>query len=371
MYCFNDDLYFTKKNTEKLHQHKYSCIDHSLLNTYIFNKYLYQPILTYLIPRNLAPNIISILGLIACLLALVVHYLNIFGRYEYLIIGILLFLYQLFDSLDGMQARRTKSSSALGELVDHGIDAFTSGIIIVILTQQCGMNQTQQIILILECYIVFYMNHFIGYFEGKLEFGYILNPTEALCILIIYQIIRTIFNLTPYIFQTTKLGNLSLNTLLVIILTIFALVNVITILIKLRNYSNIIKTIYPFIIIIIIALFIMMKKTNSSILLQLKIFTSILLLTHYIQLFIAHYILQIDRPGIGFLYSTFILFSNIYLVNISNINLITGNLTGIDSFPTVILIIFGFSFAFLSELSLIINVFIIFSKVLRLHPFTI
>jgi ethanolaminephosphotransferase len=31
------------------------------------------------------------------------------------------FLYQLMDNLDGRQARKTKSSSALGELFDHGM----------------------------------------------------------------------------------------------------------------------------------------------------------------------------------------------------------------------------------------------------------
>ncbi|KAF2321410.1 hypothetical protein GH714_041003 [Hevea brasiliensis] len=37
--------------------------------------------------------------------------------------GLLLFLYQTFDAVDGKQARRTSSSSPLGELFDHGCDA--------------------------------------------------------------------------------------------------------------------------------------------------------------------------------------------------------------------------------------------------------
>ncbi|KAH7283004.1 hypothetical protein KP509_35G056000 [Ceratopteris richardii] len=39
--------------------------------------------------------------------------------------GLLLFLYQTFDAVDGKQARRTGSSSPLGELFDHGCDALT------------------------------------------------------------------------------------------------------------------------------------------------------------------------------------------------------------------------------------------------------
>jgi len=33
-------------------------------------------------------------------------------------------LYSTFDNVDGRQARRTKSSSALGELFDHGLIHF-------------------------------------------------------------------------------------------------------------------------------------------------------------------------------------------------------------------------------------------------------
>ncbi len=38
-----------------------------------------------------------------------------------------LFMYQSLDAIDGKQARRTNSSSALGELFDHGCDAVSTG----------------------------------------------------------------------------------------------------------------------------------------------------------------------------------------------------------------------------------------------------
>ena len=37
----------------------------------------------------------------------------------------LLFLYQTLDGSDGKQARKTQTGSALGELMDHGIDSWT------------------------------------------------------------------------------------------------------------------------------------------------------------------------------------------------------------------------------------------------------
>lgn len=38
-----------------------------------------------------------------------------------------LFIYQSLDAIDGKQARRTNSSSPLGELFDHGCDAVSTG----------------------------------------------------------------------------------------------------------------------------------------------------------------------------------------------------------------------------------------------------
>lgn len=38
-----------------------------------------------------------------------------------------LFFYQSLDAIDGKQSRRTNSSSPLGEIFDHGCDAFSTG----------------------------------------------------------------------------------------------------------------------------------------------------------------------------------------------------------------------------------------------------
>lgn len=38
-----------------------------------------------------------------------------------------IFIYQSLDAIDGKQARRTNSSSPLGELFDHGCDSISTG----------------------------------------------------------------------------------------------------------------------------------------------------------------------------------------------------------------------------------------------------
>lgn len=42
-----------------------------------------------------------------------------------------LFIYQSLDAIDGKQARRTNSSSSLGELFDHGCDSVSMGMAVI------------------------------------------------------------------------------------------------------------------------------------------------------------------------------------------------------------------------------------------------
>ncbi|GFR76104.1 choline/ethanolaminephosphotransferase 1 [Elysia marginata] len=48
-------------------------------------------------------------------------------RWAYFLSGLGLFIYQTLDAIDGKQARRTKSSTPLGELFDHGCDSISTG----------------------------------------------------------------------------------------------------------------------------------------------------------------------------------------------------------------------------------------------------
>lgn len=75
------------------------------------------------------PNIITFAGFACLLMSVLVTYLHCptfsetIPRWVFLFNAICLFAYQTLDNMDGKQARRTKSSSPLGELFDHGVDA--------------------------------------------------------------------------------------------------------------------------------------------------------------------------------------------------------------------------------------------------------
>jgi ethanolaminephosphotransferase len=70
--------------------------------------------------------------------------------------------------MDGKQARRTQSSSALGELFDHGVDSWASFlfpvcIFSVISKVDNGMNAMAMHLLLLSIYITFIDTHWEKY----------------------------------------------------------------------------------------------------------------------------------------------------------------------------------------------------------------
>ncbi len=54
-------------------------------------------------------------------------YRNQSPRWAALLCAVGIFVYQTLDAIDGKQARRTNSSSPLGELFDHGCDSLSTG----------------------------------------------------------------------------------------------------------------------------------------------------------------------------------------------------------------------------------------------------
>ncbi|KAB1223396.1 Choline/ethanolaminephosphotransferase 1 [Morella rubra] len=110
-----------------LHRYKYSGVDHSLVA-----KYVLQPFWSRFVnffPLWMPPNMITLVGFIFLLISALLGYIysprldSAPPRWVHFAHGLLLFLYQTFDAVDGKQARRTSSSSPLGELFDHGCDA--------------------------------------------------------------------------------------------------------------------------------------------------------------------------------------------------------------------------------------------------------
>eukprot|EP00922_Rhytidocystis_sp_ex-Travisia-forbesii_P025865 GHVS01037944.1.p1 GENE.GHVS01037944.1~~GHVS01037944.1.p1 ORF type:complete len:583 (+),score=72.76 GHVS01037944.1:539-2287(+) len=83
-------------------------------------------------PKMLAPNLLTLYGFICTItaLTLVLVYMPTLEeeapRWLYFTVAILLFIHQTADAVDGKHARNTGTSSPLGQIFDHGCDAFST-----------------------------------------------------------------------------------------------------------------------------------------------------------------------------------------------------------------------------------------------------
>ena len=90
-----------------------------------------------LVPMWVAPNVITFIGWLIFLSSNIAIFCYDFTfkkdipSWCFYWAAISLWIYATLDAIDGKQARRTQSSSALGQLFDHGCDAFCVSFLII------------------------------------------------------------------------------------------------------------------------------------------------------------------------------------------------------------------------------------------------
>ena len=101
----------------------------------------------YMFPEWFAPNLITLSGLLINVFATIVvcyfdpELLGVAPAWVYILAGICIQIYAVFDAADGKQARRLKASSPLGQIFDHGCDAVNLIFIIVTCCSCFGMGR--------------------------------------------------------------------------------------------------------------------------------------------------------------------------------------------------------------------------------------
>jgi len=108
--------------------YQYRCNDYSLL-TPAFKRFMVAPLIR-IIPWGVPANIITIFANLFIYASLFLSLNPAFGLYKNVLISGSLLIYLIGDHLDGMQAKRTGTGSALGEFCDHYLDAFNNGVIL-------------------------------------------------------------------------------------------------------------------------------------------------------------------------------------------------------------------------------------------------
>lgn len=126
-------------------------------------------------PLWVAPNLITFVGW----LLIIFSYANML-RYDYtfqqdipqwcfLLTAGCVWAYSTLDAIDGKQARRTKSSSPLGQLFDHGCDSFSTAFFILAVGQALKLQGLEIFILFVASYVVFWTATWTEYNTGILR----------------------------------------------------------------------------------------------------------------------------------------------------------------------------------------------------------
>ncbi|XP_017017001.1 cholinephosphotransferase 1 isoform X3 [Drosophila kikkawai] len=205
--AYREKHILSAQQLRKLSEHKYSCFSASLLDP------LLQPWWNWLVaqtPLWLAPNLITIVGLIlnvVTTLILICYSPNGVEpppRWTCFLCALGLFIYQSLDSIDGKQARRTNTSSPLGELFDHGCDSISTVFVALSACVSCQLGHYPNW-LFFQCFCaiaLFYCAHWQTYVSGTMRFGRI-DVTEAQFSIIAIHLISAV--LGPEIWLT-KIG---------------------------------------------------------------------------------------------------------------------------------------------------------------------
>ena len=129
---FESNRPYIKPEQEKnVFLHKYS----GNIASFYYN-YFQSPMCDWFVsflPWTLAPNVITILGVLCVVSAVALQFLwygtdanGYVDPWFMVLAGWLYFMNTVLDNMDGKQARRTGSGSPMGMLFDHGSDAFTA-----------------------------------------------------------------------------------------------------------------------------------------------------------------------------------------------------------------------------------------------------
>ena len=169
-----------------LHRHKYSGVDHSYLAKYVLQPFWNRFVKIF--PLWMPPNMITLTGFMFLIISALLGYVyspqldSPPPRWVHLVHGLLLFLYQTFDAVDGKQARRTNSSSPLGELFDHGCDALACAFETMAYgsTAMCGRDTFWFWII---SAIPFIGSTWETYFTNILTLPVVNGPTEGLALI--------------------------------------------------------------------------------------------------------------------------------------------------------------------------------------------
>jgi phosphatidylglycerophosphate synthase len=189
---------FTPEEVEHARKYKYSGKDDSIFGRLVMQHY-WVGIMRFC-PMWIAPNMITVLGLIVELISFTVAYraseaftqpisngLCVFN-------GVCFFIYSTLDAMDGKQARRTGSSSPLGQFFDHGCDAITTVCEMMKLSATFDLRLGfPSFIIVYQTCVGFILTSYEEYVTHTFYLGPINAPTEGVLSVCLVQVVVGLF----------------------------------------------------------------------------------------------------------------------------------------------------------------------------------
>ncbi|KAG9594651.1 sn-1,2-diacylglycerol cholinephosphotransferas-like protein, partial [Aureobasidium melanogenum] len=174
--------------------YKYSSVDKSFTSRYVLKHY-WNACVEFL-PLWLAPNMVTLLGFF-CIISNVVLMLiydpgltGLAPSWVYYSYALGIWAYSTMDNIDGKQARRTGTSSPLGELFDHGIDSLNCTLASLLETSAMGLGSTRLgALTALVPTLPMFFSTWETYHTHTLFLGYFNGPTEGLIIAALIMIL--------------------------------------------------------------------------------------------------------------------------------------------------------------------------------------
>jgi len=160
----------------------------------------YWEFMVTLVPMWVAPNLITFIGWLTFMSSTIIILLHDFTfqknipGWVFSYAAISLWTYSTLDAIDGKQARRTKTSSPLGQLFDHGCDSFCVTFLMIDLGEAAKLEDIYIFVLFLATYTAFWIANWKEYNTGVLvtNVGQ-MGVTESQIISCIIFIVSAIF----------------------------------------------------------------------------------------------------------------------------------------------------------------------------------
>uniref|UniRef100_A0A8C2B0C7 Ethanolaminephosphotransferase 1 n=1 Tax=Cyprinus carpio TaxID=7962 RepID=A0A8C2B0C7_CYPCA len=190
--------YVTQEQLSGFDKYKYSAVDSNPLSIYVMHPFWNSVV--KILPTWLAPNLITFTGFMFLVLTFTLlsffdfdFYASGEGRthvpsWVWIAAGLFNFLAYTLDGVDGKQARRTNSSTPLGELFDHGLDSWACVFFVATAYSVFGRGETGVSVVTLYylLWVVlfsFILSHWEKYNTGILflPWGYDISQVVIYC----------------------------------------------------------------------------------------------------------------------------------------------------------------------------------------------